>query len=71
MDRVMIGYPELTLAPDGVEGHRVPSNYSLIESKNYGVGASRSKEEYLKFAKIDIEKRQCGGLKWCAEGTKQ
>jgi len=75
--KVMMGYPEFS-AQDGTSGDdddddrsRVPSNYSLVELKRYGLGTVRSREEYLKFAKIDLEKRTCGGLRWCAEGSLQ
>lgn len=67
--KVMMGYPELSPISDGSSGHRVPSNYSLTELSNYGLGTRRSRDEYLKFAEIDIEKRTCGKLKWCVEGT--
>ena len=70
--KVMMGYPEVSpAASDGVEGHRVASNYSLVELDHYGLGSRRSREEYLEFAEIDLNKRTCGGLEWCAEGTLQ
>lgn len=70
--KVMLGYPEVTsVASGGVAGRRVASNYSLVELDKYGLGSRRSRQEYLKFAEIDLDKRTCGGLEWCAEGTLQ
>ncbi|KAL9187610.1 hypothetical protein ACHAXT_005988 [Thalassiosira profunda] len=66
--KTMMGYPEFE---DGAENYRAPSNYSLVELSCYGVGTRRSRDEYLQFAKIDLKKRTCGGLKWCAEGSLQ
>ena len=63
--KVMMGYPKNDLSEPS------SNEYASVELSKYGLGTVRSREEYLKFASIDIETRTCGELKWCNEGTLQ
>lgn len=69
--KVMMAYPEFSPISDGSNDQRVPYNHSVTELSNYGLGVVRTRNDYLKFAKIDLEKRTCGRLKWCIDGTKE
>ena len=67
----MMGYPDYSL--ESIQhnniGHENDEAYNvLLDLEYYGLGKSRSREEYLKFAEIDLEKKTCGPMKWCSEG---
>jgi len=40
----------------------------LTEVEHYGFGDVRSPEEYLKWTKIDVDKKQCHHIPWCNNG---
>lgn len=70
----MMGYPKFTLE-DIKQMQTQHSNNDeesyynpILEVEHYGLGNVRTREEYLKFAEIDLEKSTCGPLKWCSEG---
>jgi hypothetical protein len=72
--KYMMGYKEVTLETIQQEnaGHEDDDSYDiLLELDHYGLGAVRSREEYLKFAEIDLEKKKCGPMTWCSEGERE
>ena len=71
--KYMMGYPKLTV--DDImkkqqqhDGEDEAYYNPLLELDHYGLGTARSREEYLKFAEIDLDNMKCGPLKWCSEG---
>ena len=67
----MMGYPDYSLSDMQQQniGHKNDEAYDvLIDLQYYGLGTTRTLEEYLKFAEIDLEKKTCGPMKWCSEG---
>ncbi|KAL9190558.1 hypothetical protein ACHAXT_000264 [Thalassiosira profunda] len=40
----------------------------LTDVEHYGFGDVRSREEYLKLTKIDVDKKRCGHMEWCTKG---
>ena len=59
----LLGYP-------GYSRQELPSGEydSLCQLDHFGLGNSRSRQEYLEFAEIDLKGKKCGPMKWCAEG---
>ena len=70
--KYMMGYPKLTMddiMKNQQHGGEDEEYFNpLLELEHFGLGNVRSREEYLKFAEIDLEKSTCGPLKWCSEG---
>jgi hypothetical protein len=60
----MMGYPNITTSTI----IQSLSYNVLSELEHYGLGTERSKEDYLKFAEIDLERKTCGPMAWCSEG---
>mmetsp|Transcript_7527 Transcript_7527/g.17068 ORF Transcript_7527/g.17068 Transcript_7527/m.17068 type:complete len:603 (-) Transcript_7527:32-1840(-) len=40
----------------------------LMDVEHYGFGDVRSREEYLKWANIDVDAKRCHGIQWCNKG---
>lgn len=40
----------------------------LMDVEHYGFGDVRSREEYLSWANIDVDKKKCHSIKWCNNG---
>lgn len=76
--KYMMGYPKFTLEDikklqrehssnpndDDDESYYNP----ILEIQHYGLGTVRTREDYLKFAEIDLEEQTCGPLNWCSKG---
>jgi hypothetical protein len=45
------------------------SEQVLQEVEHYGFGNIRTREEYLEWTKIDVEKKTCNHISWCNEGS--
>ena len=41
----------------------------LMDVEHYAFGEERSREEYLKWANIDVDANRCHNIKWCNEGS--
>jgi hypothetical protein len=61
--RTILGVPGLQLNEQDLGEYGVTT-----EVNRYGIGNVRSREDFLKFAEIDLEARTCGDLTWCLEG---
>jgi len=62
--KYIMGYPDLR-----VEQQKRFAGFDVFaELEHYGLGTERSKEDYLKFAEIDLEHKTCGPMTWCSEG---
>jgi hypothetical protein len=70
----MMGYPEASLEAmrqedKNVNHHDGDEFYNvLLELEHYGLGNVRSRNDYLRFAEIDLDEKTCGPMKWCSEG---
>ena len=40
----------------------------LMDVEHYAFGETRSREEYLKWAEIDVDAKRCHRLEWCNKG---
>ena len=40
----------------------------LVNAEHYAFGDARSREEYLEWANIDVDKQQCHRIDWCNKG---
>ena len=40
----------------------------LMDVEHYAFGETRSREEYLKWAQIDVDAKRCHRLEWCNKG---
>lgn len=45
------------------------SELVLQEADHYGFGNVRTREEYLEWAKIDVDNKKCGRIAWCNDGS--
>ena len=57
----MVGYNDTTKEALEDLGHSVV----LTDFQHYGPGETRTMDEFLEHVNIDIEKEQCGNIKWC------
>lgn len=44
------------------------SGLVLEEVELYGFGHERTREEYLEWAKIDVDNHKCNRIEWCNKG---
>lgn len=65
--KYMMGYPDIVASMKDVSLHR--NNSVLLGLDQYGLGSERRREDYLRFAEIDLVNMKCGPMKWCAEGA--
>lgn len=40
----------------------------LMDVEHYGFGDVRSREDYLKWAAIDVDRKRCSNIEWCNKG---
>eukprot|EP00984_Skeletonema_dohrnii_P010626 scaffold4141_cov117-Skeletonema_dohrnii-CCMP3373.AAC.9 len=59
--KYMVGYKDTTKEALEDLGHSVV----LTDFQHYGPGETRTMDEFLEHVNIDIEKEQCGNIKWC------
>lgn len=60
----LVGYPEATL-------ERIMEDDNLIvltEFEHYALGNVRTRNQYLDFVKIDVNKKECSSISWCMKG---
>ena len=63
--KFMVGYEDCCtrekIARDGDE-------LVLVDAERYGFGDARSREEYMSWAKIDVDAKTCHRIDWCNNG---
>eukprot|EP00538_Stauroneis_constricta_P000863 CAMPEP_0119549908 /NCGR_PEP_ID=MMETSP1352-20130426/3540_1 /TAXON_ID=265584 /ORGANISM="Stauroneis constricta, Strain CCMP1120" /LENGTH=549 /DNA_ID=CAMNT_0007595607 /DNA_START=44 /DNA_END=1693 /DNA_ORIENTATION=- len=60
----MVGYPEDTLEKLQEDN----DEHVLTDMEYYSLGTTRTREEYLQLAQIDVEEKKCHNLAWCNKG---
>jgi len=60
----MVGYAESSREVLEKAGNEIV----LADLEYYSMGKERTREEYLEFTKIDVDKRKCGNIQWCNRG---
>lgn len=65
----MVGYPDATL--EKIKEGKL--EFVLESLDQYGLGTTRTKEEYMKFAGLEVDEKhaalQCKRIAWCNEGA--